>query len=118
MAVKSTETSTPATPPDQKLTNGDSKNDANANDNIEPDQDFTPVVPDSGEASEGGKLKMIVQLLKRCLGVKDLAAMYVSFLHCRALAQETDRLGLPLHCCAAIWDRFARPFFMVGRGGL
>ena len=34
-------------------------------------------LPDSGETSEGGKLKMIVQLLKRCLGVKDLAAMYV-----------------------------------------
>lgn len=29
-------------------------------------------VPDSGE---GGKLKMIVGLLKRCLGVKDIAAM-------------------------------------------
>jgi oxysterol-binding protein-related protein 9/10/11 len=37
------------------------------------DQD-TPAaaVPDSGE---GGKLKMIVSLLKRCLGVKDIAAM-------------------------------------------
>ena len=40
----------------------------------------TTVVQDSGETSEGGKLKMIVQLLKRCLGVKDLAAMYVSLL--------------------------------------
>lgn len=35
-------------------------------------------LPDSGETSEGGKLKMIVQLLKRCLGVKDLAAMRLS----------------------------------------
>lgn len=34
-------------------------------------------VPDIGETSEGGKLKMIVQLLKRCLGVKDIAAMSV-----------------------------------------
>lgn len=38
----------------------------------------TTLVQDTGEASEGGKIKMIVQLLKRCLGVKDLAAMYVS----------------------------------------
>lgn len=37
--------------------------------------DTATPVPDSGEASEGGKLKMIVQVLKRCLGVKDLAAM-------------------------------------------
>ncbi|KAH8116041.1 hypothetical protein DFH11DRAFT_1506631 [Phellopilus nigrolimitatus] len=35
-------------------------------------------VPDTGDAGEGGKLKMIVQLLKRCLGVKDLAAMRLS----------------------------------------
>lgn len=34
-------------------------------------------LPDSGEATEGGKLKMIVSLLKKCLGVKDLASMYV-----------------------------------------
>lgn len=31
-----------------------------------------------GDASEGGKIKMIVQLVKRCLGVKDIAAMCVS----------------------------------------
>ncbi|PPQ74275.1 hypothetical protein CVT26_003899 [Gymnopilus dilepis] len=35
-------------------------------------------VPDSGETSEGGKLKMIVQLVKKCLGVKDIAAMRLS----------------------------------------
>ncbi len=34
-------------------------------------------VPDSGETGEGGKLKMIVQLVKRCFGVKDIASMYV-----------------------------------------
>ncbi|KAG5645511.1 hypothetical protein DXG03_005921 [Asterophora parasitica] len=32
-------------------------------------------VPDSGDMGEGGKLKMIVQLLKKCLGVKDIAAI-------------------------------------------
>ncbi|KAJ6532767.1 hypothetical protein DFH09DRAFT_1182229 [Mycena vulgaris] len=34
-------------------------------------------VPDSGEG-EGGKLKMIVQLVKKSLGVKDIAAMRLS----------------------------------------
>lgn len=47
-------------------------------------------VPDSGEASEGGNLKMIVQLLKKCLGVKDLAAMCV-FLR---LTLNTDTIEL------------------------
>lgn len=32
-------------------------------------------VPDTGEHSEGGKLKMIVSLVKKSLGVKDIAAM-------------------------------------------
>lgn len=41
------------------------------------EQDAAIAVPDSGDSGEGGKLKMIVQLLKKCLGVKDLAAMYV-----------------------------------------
>ncbi|KAF8988165.1 hypothetical protein BDQ17DRAFT_524750 [Cyathus striatus] len=35
-------------------------------------------VPDSGDAGEGGKLKMIVQLVKKCLGVKDIASMRLS----------------------------------------
>ncbi|KAI0777210.1 hypothetical protein BD413DRAFT_172325 [Trametes elegans] len=35
-------------------------------------------VPDSTEAGESGKLKMIVQLVKKCLGVKDIAAMRLS----------------------------------------
>lgn len=34
-------------------------------------------VADAADTGEGSKLKMIVSLLKRCLGVKDLAAMYV-----------------------------------------
>ena len=51
---------------------------AGQNDNDTPEMDLTTVVPDTGE---GGKLKMIVQLLKRCLGVKDLGAMYVCFVH-------------------------------------
>lgn len=32
-------------------------------------------VPDTGDAGESGKLKMIVQLVKKCLGVKDIASM-------------------------------------------
>lgn len=35
-------------------------------------------VPDTGDHGESGKLKMIVQLVKRSLGVKDLAAMSVA----------------------------------------
>ncbi|KAF5356612.1 hypothetical protein D9758_008242 [Tetrapyrgos nigripes] len=35
-------------------------------------------VPDSGDTGEGGKLKMIVQLVKKCLGVKDIASMRLS----------------------------------------
>ena len=35
-------------------------------------------VADASDAGEGGKLKMIVQLLKKCLGVSDIAAMYVT----------------------------------------
>ncbi|GLB39104.1 putative OSBP family protein [Lyophyllum shimeji] len=35
-------------------------------------------VPESADAGEGGKLKMIVQLVKKCLGVKDIAAMRLS----------------------------------------
>ncbi|KAG6854413.1 hypothetical protein C0991_006955 [Blastosporella zonata] len=35
-------------------------------------------VPDSGDTGEGGKLKMIVQLVRKCLGVKDIAAMRLS----------------------------------------
>lgn len=34
-----------------------------------------PAVPDTGDHGEGGKLKMIVQLVRRALGVKDIAAM-------------------------------------------
>ncbi|KAF5383276.1 hypothetical protein D9615_005046 [Tricholomella constricta] len=35
-------------------------------------------VPDSADTGEGGKIKMIVQLVKKCLGVKDIAAMRLS----------------------------------------
>lgn len=34
-------------------------------------------VPDSGDVGEGGKLKMIVALVRKSLGVNDIAAMYV-----------------------------------------
>jgi hypothetical protein len=44
--------------------------------NIEDDPHSTPMsVPESGDTGEGGKLKMIVQLVKKCLGVKDIASM-------------------------------------------
>jgi hypothetical protein len=46
---------------------------------IDEDAPGPPIaVPDSGDTGEGGKLKMIIQLVKRSLGVKDLAAMFVS----------------------------------------
>ena len=32
-------------------------------------------VPDSSDGGDGGKLKMIVSLVKKCLGVKDIASM-------------------------------------------
>ncbi|KAG6831072.1 hypothetical protein H0H92_012995 [Tricholoma furcatifolium] len=35
-------------------------------------------VPDSGDTGEGGKLKMIIQLVKKCFGVKDIATMRLS----------------------------------------
>ncbi|EAU82879.1 hypothetical protein CC1G_05501 [Coprinopsis cinerea okayama7 len=41
-------------------------------------EDAAIAVPDSGDTGEGGKLKMIVQLVKKCLGVKDIASMRLS----------------------------------------
>ena len=35
-------------------------------------------VPDTGDAGESGKLKMIVSLVKKVVGVKDIASMYVA----------------------------------------
>jgi oxysterol-binding protein-related protein 9/10/11 len=43
-----------------------------------PEEDTTISIPDSGDTGEGGKLKMIVQLVKKCLGVKDIASMRLS----------------------------------------
>ncbi|KAF5350987.1 hypothetical protein D9756_008295 [Leucocoprinus leucothites] len=46
---------------------------------VDEDAPGTPIsVPDSGDHGEGGKLKMIVQLVKKCLGVKDIATMRLS----------------------------------------
>ena len=43
----------------------------------DPDAPGPPIsVPDTADTGEGGKLKLIVQLVKKCLGVKDIAAMY------------------------------------------
>ncbi|KAG8831396.1 hypothetical protein FRC17_003222 [Serendipita sp. 399] len=45
----------------------------------DPEAPGAPIsVPDSNDHGEGGKLKMIIQLVKRSLGVKDLAAMRIS----------------------------------------
>ncbi|EIN09023.1 hypothetical protein PUNSTDRAFT_52431 [Punctularia strigosozonata HHB-11173 SS5] len=45
----------------------------------EPAEEEAPIsVPDSGDTGESGKLKMIVQLVKKCLGVKDIASMRLS----------------------------------------
>lgn len=41
------------------------------------------VPEESADAGEGGKLKMIVQLVKKCLGVKDIASMWVLRNHSR-----------------------------------
>lgn len=35
-------------------------------------------VPDSGDTGESGKLKMIVQLVRKCMGIKDIASMRLS----------------------------------------
>ncbi|KAK0204248.1 hypothetical protein DFS33DRAFT_1275294 [Desarmillaria ectypa] len=45
-----------------------------------PDDEDEPAVSvaDTGDAGEGGKLKMIVQLVKKCFGVKDIATMRLS----------------------------------------
>ncbi|KAF5382348.1 hypothetical protein D9757_012713 [Collybiopsis confluens] len=55
---------------------------ASSNDTLQEnhEDDIPPAisVPDSGDTGEGGKLKMIVQLVKKCLGVKDIAAMRLS----------------------------------------
>lgn len=47
---------------------------------LEDDEAPGPTIslPDSGDAGEGSKLSMIVQLVKKCLGVKDIAAMRLS----------------------------------------
>jgi len=40
--------------------------------------DGPPVsVPDCGDTGESGKLKMIVQLVRKCMGIKDIASMWV-----------------------------------------
>lgn len=58
----------PSTPPIMSNTNPET---------IIEDDAATPAVsvPESGDTGEGGKLKMIVGLVKKCLGVKDIASM-------------------------------------------
>lgn len=57
--------------------------------NLSADTHLRLPVPDSNDASEGGKLKMILQLVKRSLGVKDIAAMSVIFPQLTAAASWT-----------------------------
>ena len=44
---------------------------------VEEETTAAVAVPDSGDNGESGKLKMIVQLVKKRLGVKDIASMCV-----------------------------------------
>lgn len=62
-------------PPPPATTNTDTDDTASVVDEDAPGPAIS--VPDSGDTGEGGKLKMIVQLVKKCLGVKDIAAMFV-----------------------------------------
>jgi hypothetical protein len=41
------------------------------------DEGAAVAVPDTGEQGESGKLKMIVSLVKKVVGVKDIASMFV-----------------------------------------
>jgi len=49
----------------------------NDQNHVTADEDPLVSMPDSGDTGEGSKLKMIVQLVKKCLGVKDIASMRV-----------------------------------------
>ena len=63
----------------------------------EDDPHSTPMsLPESGDTGEGGKLKMIVQLVKKCLGVKDIASMFVSACYPALRAPAVHVLIAPL----------------------
>jgi hypothetical protein len=67
------------TPASSNLSLPTSKDSSETNQRDDPDAPGAPIsVPDNGDHGEGGKLKMIIQLVKRSLGVKDLAAMSVA----------------------------------------
>jgi oxysterol-binding protein-related protein 9/10/11 len=67
------------TPASSNLSLSTSKGSSETTPQDDPDAPGEPIsVPDNGDHGEGGKLKMIVQLVKRSLGVKDLAAMFVA----------------------------------------
>jgi oxysterol-binding protein-related protein 9/10/11 len=51
---------------------GDYHEDAHRDDET---TDAAVAVPDTGDGGEGSKLKMIISLVKKCLGVKDIASM-------------------------------------------
>jgi oxysterol-binding protein-related protein 9/10/11 len=55
-------------------------------------------VADSGDSGEGGRLKMIIALVKKSLGVKDIAAMFVASFFISSsplLTPSPRRLSLP-----------------------
>ena len=52
-----------------------SKDSGSVDTDADAESSAAPAVPDTGDHGEGGKLKMVVQLVRRALGVKDIAAM-------------------------------------------
>ncbi|KAG9001282.1 hypothetical protein FRB93_012209 [Tulasnella sp. JGI-2019a] len=68
-----------------------------------------------GESGEGGKMKMIVQLVKRCLGVKDIAAIADwESLVATNVPSDTRRLSLPASLLEPLpnleyWNYLDRP---------
>jgi hypothetical protein len=66
-------------------------------------------VPDSGDTGDGGRLKMIVQLLKKAFGVKDIAAMFVPpqflFSTMTDLRHETSESGVFLYL-PRFWSQY------------
>lgn len=55
-----------------------SKGDVAGNTHPEHDEETTDAavsVPDTGDGGDSSKLKMIITLVKKCLGVKDIASM-------------------------------------------
>ena len=68
------------------------------------EDDSKPVsVPDTGDAGESGKLKMIVSLVKKVVGVKDIASMYVAS---TSILRSTHVPQGDYHCQHPCWSLF------------